>query len=132
MTIEIQMLKCQTYSVLSFGLWGLEFSNVARGLSLVLHDPEGSHYKNLMGLINQATTKMPFSVFARLAKPAEAIPRDCHASLAMTPGEGPRMTLLFCLCEADFSQPKQSRGGVWDCHAGELLYIGCGGIWCRC
>jgi len=28
------------------------------GLSLVLHDPEGSHYKNLKGLINQATTKM--------------------------------------------------------------------------
>ena len=32
--------------------------NVVRGFSLVLHDPEGSHYKNLRGLINQATTEM--------------------------------------------------------------------------
>jgi len=31
-----------------------------------LHDLKRSHYKNLMGLINQATTKMLFSVFARL------------------------------------------------------------------
>ena len=38
--------------------WGC---NVVRGFSLVLHDPEGSHYKNyknLRGLINQATTEM--------------------------------------------------------------------------
>jgi hypothetical protein len=42
---------------LELGFWDLQFSNVVRGLSLVLHDPEGSHYKNLMGLINQATTK---------------------------------------------------------------------------
>jgi hypothetical protein len=31
---------------LELGFWDLQFSNVVRGSRLVLHDPEGSHYKN--------------------------------------------------------------------------------------